>query len=293
MTLGTIGDPFGQRAASTRLPDRQFMAGSQDLQDGTTLVKTTDISVTDPSWVETRYTKLAFGVIPAYRRYELRQARYLDLVPSIKALARRRGQLRILDIGAGTGSAKQFLDHAGVAAHWTGVEIDPRRVIVCRRLGYHTMIDHHDLDRQSLPFEDRCFDVVIASHILEHLLDDAAALADWFRLLSPGGRLFVGVPMHLSWVARLARYRYEKRGRHSFGHCQFYDIKSLKQLLADYPVTSIRGFRLFSARKWLPFEDFRWFYQSSIKFGNRWPELTQEVNVEIPNPGLDPTRDHP
>jgi SAM-dependent methyltransferase len=253
----------------------------QVLQDGSTLTKTANLPATDAAWVEPAYRKLAFGVIPAYRHFELRQARYLDMVPSIQALAHDRGPLRILDIGAGTGSAKQFLDHAGVAADWTGIEIDPQRATICRRLGYQNILDQHDLEQQQLPFEDHSFDVVIASHILEHLVDDAAALADWYRLLTPGGRLLIGVPMHLGWVASLARYRYRKRGRHSFGHCQFYGIKCLERLLADYPVATTRGFRLFSARKWLPFEDFHWFFRASIKFGQRWPGLTQEVNVEI------------
>ena len=251
------------------------------MQDGSTLTKTANLSGADAPWVETGSRKLAFGVVPAYRHFELRQARYLDMVPSIEALARSRGHLRILDLGAGTGSAKQFLDHAGIAADWTGVEIDPQRATVCRRLGYHSILDQHDLEQESLPFADRSFDVVIASHILEHLVDDAAALADWYRLLTPGGRLLVGVPMHLGWVARIAGFRYQKRGRRSFGHCQFYGMKSLRKLLADYPVTAMRGFRLFSARKWLPFEDFRWFYRASIRFGRRWPGLTPEVNVEI------------
>jgi len=255
------------------------------LQDGSTLTKTAGLAATPKrSWRARDSRKLAFGVLPAYRRYELRQARYLDLVPTIKALANQRGCLQILDIGAGTGSAKQFIDHAGVKAHWTGIEIDPKRATHCRRLGYNAILDQHNLERESLPFADQQFDVVIASHILEHLEDDGAALADWYRLLKPGGLLLVGVPMHLGWVAAMARSRYTRRGRHDFGHCQFYGRKSLDRLLASYPVRSIRGFRLFSARKWLPLEDYRWFYRASIAFGNRWPGLTQEVNIEIRKP---------
>lgn len=223
----------------------------------------------------------AFGAVPAYRRYELRQARYLDMVPAARDLAAERGQLQVLDIGSGTGSAKRFLDHAGVDARWTGVEIDPRRVQLCRQLGYHRILDDYNLENTRLPFANRSFDLIIASHIIEHLKSDREALADWTRLLKPGGCMIVGVPMHLPPVAALARLRYRLFGRHPYGHCQFYSMQSLLDLVAPYRVRAIRGFRLFSARKWLPLEDFEWFYRASVRFGRRFPSMTQEVNVEI------------
>ncbi len=58
----------------------------------------------------------------------------------------------------------------------------------------------------------------------------------------------------------------------------------LERMLDAYPVRSIRGFRAFSARKQLPLEDYRWFFEASMAFGRRWPSLTQEVNVEIEKP---------
>lgn len=244
-------------------------------------------------WIESGARTWAFGAVPAYRRYELRQARYLDMVAAAEALQAERGRLDILDIGCGTGSAKRFLDHAGVRGSWTGVEIDPRRVGLCRRLGYHRILDKLNLEGATLPFGESSFDFVIASHIIEHLLDDAGALADWFRLLRPGGVLCLGVPMHLPPIAALARLRYQLRGRHAFGHCQFYTMRSLLRLTRPYTVRAIRGFRVFSARKWLPLEDQAWFYRASIRIGHRYPALTQEVNVELVKPSRQERRAQP
>jgi SAM-dependent methyltransferase len=49
-------------------------------------------------------------------------------------------------------------------------------------------------DALHLPFPDGAFDRVVASEVLEHLPDDAGALAELVRVLRPGGRLAVTVP---------------------------------------------------------------------------------------------------
>lgn len=42
-------------------------------------------------------------------------------------------------------------------------------------------------DVTDLPFEDASYDVVICNHVLEHVPDDAAAIAEMRRVLRPGG----------------------------------------------------------------------------------------------------------
>lgn len=49
----------------------------------------------------------------------------------------------------------------------------------------------HQADAAALPFEDDSFDVVIAMHMLYHLPDPAAGIAEMFRVLKPGGFLAV------------------------------------------------------------------------------------------------------
>lgn len=53
----------------------------------------------------------------------------------------------------------------------------------------------HRVDLQSLPFADAAYDVVYASHVLEHVPDDAAALAEIRRVLAPGGIAILPVPI--------------------------------------------------------------------------------------------------
>ena len=52
-------------------------------------------------------------------------------------------------------------------------------------------------DLTALPFGDESFDFAICSHVLEHIEDDRAAMAELFRTLVPGGRAVVMVPIEM------------------------------------------------------------------------------------------------
>lgn len=56
----------------------------------------------------------------------------------------------------------------------------------------------HDLNIFPYPFEDNTFDVVIATHVLEHLDDLVKVMKEIWRILKPGGVLKVTVPYFAS-----------------------------------------------------------------------------------------------
>jgi SAM-dependent methyltransferase len=49
-------------------------------------------------------------------------------------------------------------------------------------------------DLKALPFSDGAFDLVLSSHVLEHVAHDRPAIAELARVLTPGGRALVMVP---------------------------------------------------------------------------------------------------
>lgn len=51
------------------------------------------------------------------------------------------------------------------------------------------------LDVTRLPFHDDSFDAIYCSHVLEHVPDDAAAMAELRRVLRPGGWAILQVPV--------------------------------------------------------------------------------------------------
>lgn len=57
---------------------------------------------------------------------------------------------------------------------------------------------------KGLPFEDDTFDIIYASHVLEHVpwTHTVSTLKDWRRIIKPGGRLEVWVPNGLKICQR-------------------------------------------------------------------------------------------
>ena len=69
------------------------------------------------------------------------------------------------------------------------------------RFGQYTSADLYmkDVDYQAdllnLPFPDESYDFVFASHVLEHIREDARALSEIRRVLKPGGIAVLPVPI--------------------------------------------------------------------------------------------------
>jgi SAM-dependent methyltransferase len=61
------------------------------------------------------------------------------------------------------------------------------------------------IDAQSIPLEDGSFDAVIANHMLHHIEDKSATLAEIQRVLKPAGRFYASTTgeRHLSEIADL------------------------------------------------------------------------------------------
>lgn len=99
---------------------------------------------------------------------------------------------RVLDIGTSSGLMLQELRDAGFRPdNLFGVDISPQAIANCHQNGFTNtfVMDAHDIT-----FEEASFDILIASDCLEHLERDEEALANWFKLLKPNGRLIVFVP---------------------------------------------------------------------------------------------------
>ena len=109
-------------------------------------------------------------------------------------------------------------------------------------------------DALALPFPDQCFDRVIAAEVLEHLVQDVAAIGELARVLRPGGRLAVTVPRWLPervcWALAEDYHAPAVRG----GHVRIYRRRALVDRLARAglsPIGSHHAHALHSPYWWL------------------------------------------
>jgi SAM-dependent methyltransferase len=107
-------------------------------------------------------------------------------------LARRHGprQGKVLEVGCGLGHLLAWLTDRYQAV---GTDINPWALEVARRnvpLGQFVQLSAQDMH----PLEDGSFQIIIAKHVVEHLPEPELALAEFSRLLAPGGLLLLATP---------------------------------------------------------------------------------------------------
>jgi len=95
-----------------------------------------------------------------------------------------------LDVGVGEGIGMRLAARHWPGARVRGVEWLPDRVVELRAKGYEIVRG----SAEWLEFPDGIFDLVTCLHTLEHCEHPDWALVEMWRVLKPGGRLFVVVP---------------------------------------------------------------------------------------------------
>jgi SAM-dependent methyltransferase len=91
-----------------------------------------------------------------------------------------------------------------------------RRVVSFARDHEQRDVDH-DLLTFPYPFPNDYADAVHCSHVLEHLPPTVKVMEEFYRLLKPGGLLFIECP-HFSWVEAYRHYE----------HCHFFTAGSFE-----------------------------------------------------------------
>ena len=101
-----------------------------------------------------------------------------------------RDALRLLDVGCGTGFLLGFMKEHWPVKTAAGVDLSEYALQFCRTRG-ETMLAK--ASATALPFADGSFDLLTCIDTLQHLPveGDAAALKEFFRVLRPGGLVYV------------------------------------------------------------------------------------------------------
>jgi SAM-dependent methyltransferase len=115
---------------------------------------------------------------------------------ALRAALAKHAPCKVLDIPAGQGPISQFLHERG----WdvTAADIDTGHFKFMDRLPFEKV----NLNR-SLPFANASFDAVVCANALQRLYNPGGAISEFFRILRPGGHLYINVNNYASIERRL------------------------------------------------------------------------------------------
>lgn len=140
---------------------------------------------------------------------------------------------KVLEVGAGDGSILLFLDDWKFCKELYALEISKSGVEAIKKLGLHSLVTVKQFDGYNIPFEDNYFDLVILSHVIEHVEFPRLLLREIKRV---SRYQIIEIPCDYS-------YQVDKQVDHflSYGHINIYQPNLLRYLLKSEGFSIISG----------------------------------------------------
>jgi ubiquinone/menaquinone biosynthesis C-methylase UbiE len=130
---------------------------------------------------------------------------------------------KVLEVGAGDGSILKLLSDHNFAPEYHAVEISDSGVAHIQSRDIKNLLSVQEFDGYKLPFADNSFDLVILSHVLEHVEHERLLLREIKRVSKS---FVIEVPIDY-------KTNVDKRIKHflAYGHINVYTPTSLRYLL--------------------------------------------------------------
>ncbi len=132
----------------------------------------------------------------------------------------RRGS--VLEIGCGTGDILLALSERGFGNELSGIEISSSGLEKARQKPIPSLKELRLFDGDTVPFDDQQFDLVVLSHVVEHLEYPRKMLHEARRVAR-----FVFVEVPLEHTVRLSR----DFDFNAVGHINYYTSKTVRRLI--------------------------------------------------------------
>jgi ubiquinone/menaquinone biosynthesis C-methylase UbiE len=185
---------------------------------------------------------------PAYdaTRFDCRCRRFVDVLFKEAILSCVSEKQRILDAGTGTGRFARALAIQGkdVIAMDTSAAMLHEAETKARQEGLERQIEFLAGDIERIPLDDESVDGITCIHVLVHYQDIRRAIAEFSRVLRPGGYLVFEVANH--WVARCYHWLWAWRsGRDFFSYPDYYHkFARVEAMMAEQGITIVRTRRI-------------------------------------------------
>lgn len=254
------------------------------------------VSKAEASPVEFPKPNHAFGVDPRRPEYYcLRQSRYDALAQDISAWAGAAASsgkmLTVLDVGCSQGRVLRHLEAKPHFANMVVSGADLSEEWIYKRNLYREFFIG-DLMQGYPQILSNAYDAVICEQVLEHLSELPMAIATLERVLRPGGRLIVGVPIFVPPLAIMRRHvvpvldRITRR-RKKRGHLQAFSMALFLKAMNKHSalkLIEVRGFRIVSGGVLRPLENCRWWWKFNRWLGAQVPALCIEIQAMMEKP---------
>lgn len=130
---------------------------------------------------------------------------------------------KVLEVGAGDGSILHYLNEWNFGTSLYALEIASSGVEIIKKRNLKNLIEVQVFDGYELPYGDNTFDLIILSHVLEHVEHERILLRELRRVAK-----YIAVEVPLDY-----RFDVDKRMKHflDYGHINMYTPSLLRFLL--------------------------------------------------------------
>ncbi len=132
---------------------------------------------------------------------------------------------KMIDVGAGECQYKKYFSHLDYVAQDSGVGDEDWDF---------SQIDIRS-DIYNIPVEDKTFDYILCTQVMEHLRYPDKAFAEFSRIIKPGGQLFVTVPF--AWKEHQQPYdffRYTQYSLKGLGVDHGFEVMEMNKIGGKY-----------------------------------------------------------
>jgi SAM-dependent methyltransferase len=115
----------------------------------------------------------------------------------------------ILDIGCGRGGFSNYLaQHKSTLQKIVAADYSDSAIAIARNKYPSPKIEWLQQDIMAINFPDNYFDTIISCETIEHVSDPRKALTELYRVLKPGGTLFLTCPNYFNLFGLWCLYRW-------------------------------------------------------------------------------------
>ncbi len=156
------------------------------------------------------------------------QKSYLEKIER-DVLGKKYKGKKLIDLGSGSGYVAIEMARKGLEVIACDLTKESLKKIerVKKRYGL-SRLKVLNRPAEDLPLDPGSVDYLVANAILEHIPDEKRAISEWKRILKPGGRCMIAVPIKFRYIWPFLwplNFIHDRR----LGHLRRYDLKTLKK----------------------------------------------------------------